>query len=220
MAATESPPPIRLKAPLLVAFAIARATDVVPLANLSISKTPIGPFQRIVLEFSITSSKILMDSSAISNPIQPSGVWSILDTCVFALASKASAFIASTGKYILTPFSFAFFRISKARSSLSSSQSDFPIFPPWALMKVYVIPPPIITLSTRLSKFSIIRILSDTFAPPIMAVKGFCGAKSTLSMALSSLPIKKPNMLSLGKYAAIKAVEACARWAVPNASFT
>jgi len=48
-AATESPPPTTENAPAFVCCATARASASVPLANASISNTPIGPFQTIVL---------------------------------------------------------------------------------------------------------------------------------------------------------------------------
>ena len=49
IAATESPPPINEKAPLLVALATDFAIDKVPFSKAGISKTPIGPFHNIVL---------------------------------------------------------------------------------------------------------------------------------------------------------------------------
>ena len=71
------------------------------------------------------------------------------------------------------------------------------------------------------SKFSIINILSETFAPPMMATKGFSLLCITLSALATSLFINKPNTLFSGvKYLAITAVLACARCAVPKASFT
>ena len=50
IAATESPPPIKENAPLAVASTMAFATATVPAWKFPISKTPIGPFQRISLE--------------------------------------------------------------------------------------------------------------------------------------------------------------------------
>ena len=51
-------------------------------------------------------------------------------------------------------------------------KSEFPIFPPNALINVFDIAPPIIMLSANSINFSITLILSDTFAPPRIAVKG------------------------------------------------
>ena len=65
--------------------------------------------------------------------------------------------------------------ISFAKSSLSSSQSDFPILPPIALLNVYAIPPPIISPSTLSNKFSITPIFDETFAPPSIAKNGLFG---------------------------------------------
>src|SRR6266849_6252740 len=48
-AATESPPPTMEVAPLVVAAATALATSRVPFAKAGISKTPMGPFQTMVL---------------------------------------------------------------------------------------------------------------------------------------------------------------------------
>ena len=103
---------------------------------------------------------------------------------------------------------------------MSSSTREAPILPPLALINVYVIPPPIIRLSTLSSRFSITIILSDTLAPPIIAVKGFSGRCSTLSILFNSLTIRYPNIFSSGKNFAIIVVDACALWAVPKASFT
>ena len=57
MAATESPPPIKEKAPFAVAFTMASAMALVPTANFGISNTPTGPFQRMVLDCSMTLVK-------------------------------------------------------------------------------------------------------------------------------------------------------------------
>ena len=66
-----------------------------------------------------------------------------------------------------------------------------------------------------------IKILSDTFAPPIIAVKGFCASCNTFSALTTSPSITNPKVLfSLEKNCAIIAVEACALCAVPKASFT
>jgi len=54
-----SPPPIMLRAPARVALTTACATALVPPSNGGISKTPIGPFQTIVLAstiFAVNSS--------------------------------------------------------------------------------------------------------------------------------------------------------------------
>ena len=65
-----------------------------------------------------------------------------------------------------------------------------------------------------------ISIFVETFAPPRMAVKGRLPSFRHLSIAMISLAITYPNILFCGKNCAMIAVEAWARWAVPNASFT
>ncbi len=72
--ATESPPPTREKAPFLVASTMASPTEREPWVKFSNSNTPVGPFQRIVLDFLITSANIFSDSGPISKPSQPSGI--------------------------------------------------------------------------------------------------------------------------------------------------
>lgn len=53
----------------------------VPTANLSNSKTPIGPFQMTVFVVSNASLKVLMESGPMSNPIHPSGIADAGTTC-------------------------------------------------------------------------------------------------------------------------------------------
>ena len=65
-----------------------------------------------------------------------------------------------------------------------------------------------------------IEILLDTFAPPTIAVTGFSPEFKTLLTLSISFSNKNPNDFLLGKNCAMMVVEACARWAVPNASFT
>ena len=94
---------------------------------------------------------------------------------------------------------------------LSTSSNEFPTFPPSAFIKVKAIPPPIIILSALLISFSRMIILSDTFAPPKMAVKGLEGLFNTRSMFFISPAISIPKHLFSGKKCAIVAVDACAR---------
>ena len=60
-----------------------------------------------------------------------------------------------------------------------ASTNEFPTFPPKALKKVYDIAPPMIKVSTFSSNFSIMRILSEILAPPMMAVNGRSAFSST-----------------------------------------
>lgn len=55
----------------------------VPTANLSISNTPIGPFQMMVWVVSRTSLNVLMESGPISKPIHPSGMLDAGTTCKY-----------------------------------------------------------------------------------------------------------------------------------------
>ena len=70
-AAAESPPPMIVTASV---SASAFATASVPVANLGISKHPIGPFHTTVLASFTASLKILAVSGPISSPSHPSGI--------------------------------------------------------------------------------------------------------------------------------------------------
>ena len=72
----------------------------------------------------MTSAKIFSVSGPISRPSQPSGISSTGQNLVLASLEKESAILASTAKTRFTPFSFAFFTRSRAKSSLSSSQTE------------------------------------------------------------------------------------------------
>src|SRR5471032_1212012 len=70
-AETESPPPMILIAPLLAAMALAMAK--VPTAHSATSKTPMGPFHRMVLAEATSPEKSFTVSGPMSTPSQPSG---------------------------------------------------------------------------------------------------------------------------------------------------
>ena len=90
-------------------------------------------------------------------------------------------------------FCFSAFSINEfATDKLSSSKSDLPIFPPLLLMNVFAIAPPIIILSTKSINFSITFILSETFAPPSIAVKGLFSSNNTLFILFNSSLTKSP----------------------------
>ena len=61
--------------------------------------------------------------------------------------------------------------------------------------------------------------MSDTFAPPNIAVKGLTGFSTASPKNFNSFCIKYPQALS-SKNSPAPTVEQCALWAVPNASFT
>ena len=157
-------------------------------------------------------------SGPISKPSHPSGMSIGLASFVLASLLKLSAITAWSESTKFTPASLAFCIISRAKSNLSSSQIEAPICPPKAFLKVKVIPPPKIRLSTLPNRFIMISILEETLDPPIIAVKGRSGFFITLSTLSNSPFITYPNNLSLGKNLAITAVEAWARCAVPKAS--
>ena len=130
MQATESPPPINENAPFLVASAMASAMAFEPPVKLSNSNTPAGPFHRIVLAFTIAALNASRLAGPASSPSQPSGMLLAGHTCVLASFLKSSAAMQSVPNTRFTPFSCAFLMMSRARSSLSSSQIDLPILPP------------------------------------------------------------------------------------------
>ena len=66
---------------------------------------------------------------------------------------------------------------------------------------------------------SITVILSETFAPPRITVKGRSGFSVFEPRNSSSFSIRSPATL-IGRYAATPAVVAWALWAVPKASLT
>ena len=86
------------KAPFDVALTIASATVRVPFSKFDISNTPMGPFQRMVLEVLMTSLKALAASGPMSRPIQPEGIWLEGETLFLASLLKASAMTESTGR--------------------------------------------------------------------------------------------------------------------------
>mmetsp|Transcript_22581 Transcript_22581/g.35318 ORF Transcript_22581/g.35318 Transcript_22581/m.35318 type:complete len:228 (-) Transcript_22581:747-1430(-) len=180
-AATESPPPMMVVAPLPVHSARVVATSLVPLANLSNSKTPIGPFQMMVLQSESFSWIILVDSGPLSRPIQPSGMDSTSATLVSASAANLSARRTSVGRMSSTPLDLALASSSLASSSLSSSTREDPTSRPRALRKVKTMPPPMMSLSHFSIRESITPILEETLEPPTMAAKGRLGSETAPS---------------------------------------
>ena len=90
--ATVSPPPITDVDPFDVAFMIESSIVSDPFENGFISKTPCGPFQKIVFEFWIIWVLSLMVSGPISNPNQL-GLMPACSSVIsyFEFSSKASA---------------------------------------------------------------------------------------------------------------------------------
>src|SRR5215216_4603810 len=174
-AATESPPPTTLVAPL---SATALATPSVPLAKASISKTPIGPFQKMVLAPEIYLLKRSTVSGPMSRPTLPDGMPSTATVSDSAPSSMASATTTSTGSTSLSPAS----SMSRfASSRYSSSTRESPTSYLWALKNVNPMAPPMSKESAVPNRLSITPSLSETFAPPRMATKGRSGSSRILS---------------------------------------
>ena len=142
MAATLSPPPMivmTLPFPAVVTSANIFAIAVVPCEKLDISKTPIGPFQTIVLACVFNNrSNVAIVSGPMSNPIHPSEIPSrslgpIFAMAVLAVFSNASATTTSVGNNNCTFRSAANVMMRLAVSIISSSTNDLPIEYPRAL---------------------------------------------------------------------------------------
>merc|ERR1719444_505954 len=203
--------------PAAVAVTTASISSLVPASKLAISKTPIGPFQMMVLEAATASAFSFFDSGPQSRPMKPSGIPSALVLLLISPSSpNLELMTKSTGKMISTPLDLAFSIISGTILAPSSSYRDDPMLMlSLTFRKVYAIPPPTMILSTLSSRFMISWILSLTFAPPRIANMGFTGASKTFAKASSSFDIKAPEHFTSKPS---PTMELCARWAVPNAS--
>merc|ERR1712151_170886 len=73
-AVAVSPPPMTETAPFSVAPTTASIRDFVPVSNLPISKTPIGPFQTMVFDASTAALFKSLDLGPQSKPRKPSGI--------------------------------------------------------------------------------------------------------------------------------------------------
>mmetsp|Transcript_4594 Transcript_4594/g.11198 ORF Transcript_4594/g.11198 Transcript_4594/m.11198 type:complete len:250 (+) Transcript_4594:146-895(+) len=192
-AATESPPPMMVMAPLEVdSSARVSAMSKVPLANFSNSKTPMGPFQMMVLQSASSSWIILVESGPLSRPIQPSGMDSTETVWMLASLSNLSAMMTSVGRMSLTPLALALASSSLASSILSSSTREEPVGRPRAARKVKTMPPPMMSLSHLARRDSMTPILEETLEPPTMAAKGRTGSEMAPSRYSSSFSRRKP----------------------------
>src|SRR5687768_15227540 len=79
-------------------------------------------------------------------------------------------------------------------------------------------PPPIATASAFATSACRTSIFDETFAPPTIARNGRSGSASRLERTRTSFSRSRPAYA--GSRCATPSVEACARWAAPNASFT
>ncbi|KKA28345.1 hypothetical protein TD95_000174 [Thielaviopsis punctulata] len=123
-----SPPPIMTILPASQAATAASRVALVPLANLSISKTPHGPFHRMVADSLMVDLNSSTDLGPQSRPIQLSGMPSESEAApVLAVGEKSSAVTKSTGRTTLTLF-FLAFSIRLATFLLpASSKSEVPM---------------------------------------------------------------------------------------------
>ena len=87
-------------------FGNCQATALVPCRKLSISKTPMGPFQRMVFDLFITLQNCSLAFGPISRPIHPSGILLLGEVEVCACASNLSAMIESAGQMYAYSFLF------------------------------------------------------------------------------------------------------------------
>mmetsp|Transcript_6898 Transcript_6898/g.13377 ORF Transcript_6898/g.13377 Transcript_6898/m.13377 type:complete len:253 (+) Transcript_6898:174-932(+) len=218
-AATESPPPMMVHAPLAVISSRTSTMAKVPLAKASNSNTPMGPFQMTVLQSARAAEISLVASGPLSSPIHPSGMASALTTCVLASGAKASATTTSVGRMSSLPPASALAMTALAVSMKSSSTREVPTERPLALRKVKTMPPPMTTLSHLSRRVSRTVILEETLEPPTMAAMGFSPLLTAPSRYSSSLARRKPA--TEGERCLVTpSVEAWARWAVPKASLT
>mmetsp|Transcript_49991 Transcript_49991/g.58343 ORF Transcript_49991/g.58343 Transcript_49991/m.58343 type:complete len:253 (-) Transcript_49991:450-1208(-) len=218
-AATESPPPIIVIAPVFEMSARISTIPNVPLLNASNSKTPMGPFMMTVLQSARAAFWAAVESGPLSRPIQPSGISRADTTCVLASLLNASAMTISVGRMISFPSFSALAKTCLAVSTKSSSTRDVPTPYPWAFKKVKTIPPPMITLSHFSRRASRTVIFDETLDPPTMAAMGFSPLEMAPSRYSSSLARRNPDTAG-ERNLVTPSVEACARWAVPKASFT
>src|SRR5215468_6302581 len=91
------------------------------------------------------------------------------------LALNSAATTASTGSSTLQWAAFALPRMSSAVAARSFSHSDLPTLIPWAWRKVLAMPPPMISLSTLLTRLPRRSSLLETLAPPTAAQTGRFG---------------------------------------------
>mmetsp|Transcript_63882 Transcript_63882/g.96359 ORF Transcript_63882/g.96359 Transcript_63882/m.96359 type:complete len:221 (-) Transcript_63882:275-937(-) len=194
VAATESPPPMMVMAPLsLVRSAKMSMIPKVPLAKASISKTPMGPFMMMVLQSARAAACSLVVSGPLSSPIQPSGMESAGTILVSASAANLLAITISEGRRMVFPSFSALAMTSLAVSTKSSSTRESPTPSPLAFKKVKTIPPPMTTTSHLSRRASKTVILVETLDPPTMAAMGFSPFWTAPSRYSSSLARRNPE---------------------------
>ena len=174
-AATESPPPTTTVAPASARSASIRATAFVPWANEGISKTPSGPFQNTVSTSARASRMFCWLSLPRSTMCHEAGIFSARSVLYSVPRVTSLATMTSTGRTTRTPLFAADERIRRASSTRSGSARLLPMALPWASRNVFAMPPPRISRSTLVRRWSMTLILSETLAPPRIAANGRSG---------------------------------------------
>src|SRR4051794_9441180 len=168
-AAAESPPPTTVNASDAIS---ASATARVPPANASNSNTPMGPFQNTVLASASREANSSRVRGPMSRPSRSAGIAVASTTSCGASAANSVAASTSTGSTSSTSRLAASSMKPRTWSSWSSWSSDRPTSWPWALRKVYAMPPPMSSRSTLPSRLAMTPSLSETFAPPSTTTYG------------------------------------------------
>mmetsp|Transcript_56230 Transcript_56230/g.174390 ORF Transcript_56230/g.174390 Transcript_56230/m.174390 type:complete len:216 (+) Transcript_56230:45-692(+) len=121
-AVAVSPPPMTVMQPVLVTSTILSIIIFVPFSNFFISNTPIGPFQMMVLDFSMAAALRFTDSGPQSRPMKPSGTpLARVASLISPPSPNSEEQTKSTGSTISTPFSLALSMISCTILAPSSS---------------------------------------------------------------------------------------------------
>src|SRR5437868_3687269 len=147
-AATESPPPTTVTAPFLPASTRAVAIARVPASKGGVSKTPIGPFQKIVLARSSRARKSCCVVSSMSYIAHPFGIASVVWDRFSRARSREGAITAPRGRISFLPDCAS---SSLASATRSGSTSEEPTSSPIAAKNVHAIAPPISSSSDRKS---------------------------------------------------------------------
>ena len=201
-------------------FATASATPRVPAANGSISNAPIGPFQKTVPACSISRAYASTVAWPTSSPIQPSGTSTPSSSRRSASASKLSPITRSSGSRSRQ-------RVSpSARSSAAPRQLD-PLLLDQRVAR---------RLALRAEEAEAHRAADQDRVGDVHEAVDQADLVADLRPAEHdderprgvldqsprawSPPSRAAGRPPTGRCSATPAVEACARWAAPNASFT
>mmetsp|Transcript_60295 Transcript_60295/g.95493 ORF Transcript_60295/g.95493 Transcript_60295/m.95493 type:complete len:208 (-) Transcript_60295:835-1458(-) len=122
-AVAVSPPPMTVTVPAPVASTTASISFFVPVSNLAISKTPMGPFQMMVLLSLTAWAFSSIDFGPQSKPMKPSGipVSFVTPSLISPSSPNLEEQVKSTGRMILTPSFSALAKMSGTILAPSSS---------------------------------------------------------------------------------------------------